>query len=218
MTAATSPDATVAELEAARIVSVVVLDDADHAVPLADALVSGGIRSIEVTLRTDAGLRAIERLAGRTDLLVGAGTVLNPGDVDRAVSAGARFLVCPGYAHPVVVRAREHGVCVVPGVATASEIQAAVADGLDALKLFPAGLIGGLDAIVAFAGPFPRVRFMPSGGVTAGNAAAYLAHPSVFAVGGSWMVPRQQILAADWPAITQLSRASIAALEEPARG
>lgn len=203
----------IASLKAARIVPVVVLDDADQAVGLADALVRGGITSIEVTLRTAAGLGAIERLADRTDLIVGAGTVLNVDDADRAVSAGARFLVSPGYAHSVVARAREHNVGVLPGTATASEIQAAVADGLDAVKLFPAGLVGGLDAVAAFAGPFPQVRFMPSGGVTAANAAAYLAHPSVFAVGGSWMVPRDRLAAGDWSAITELSRAAIEALE-----
>jgi len=139
---------------------------------------------------------------------------MNARDVDLAVSAGARFLVSPGYAPTVVAQAREHEVVVVPGVATASEIQAAIADRLDAVKLFPAGLIGGLAAVNAFAGPFPRMRFMPSGGVTADNAAEYLAHPSVFAVGGSWMVPRDRLAVGDWSAVAELSRAAIKALRQ----
>lgn len=182
-----------AQLAAVRVVPVVVLDDASCAPRLADALVSGGIPCAEFTFRTSAGERALRALAERTDILIGAGTVLTAEQVDRAVDAGARFIVSPGLDRKVVERARELAVPVLPGIATATELQAAVDLGLDAVKLFPAEQLGGLRMIRALAAPFPRMRFMPSGGITMRNAAGYLAHPSVLAVGGSWMVPRDLI-------------------------
>lgn len=187
------PSPILSRLAAIRLVPVVVLDDAGHANPLADALVSGGIPCAEITFRTPAGVRAIRAIAGRSDILVGAGTVVSVGQVDRAVDAGARFIVSPGLDQKVVERALGHGVPVLPGIATATELQAAVSLGLDAVKLFPAELLGGLPLIDSLAAPFPEVRFMPSGGVTIRNMVDYLTHPSVFAVGGSWMVPRDVI-------------------------
>lgn len=187
------PSPILSRLAAIRLVPVVVLDDAGHANPLADALVSGGIPCAEITFRTPAGERAIRAIAGRSDILVGAGTVVSVGQVDRAVDAGARFIVSPGLDRKVVERALGHGVPVLPGIATATELQAAVGLGLDAVKLFPAELLGGLPLIDSLAAPFPEVRFMPSGGVTIRNMVDYLTHPSVFAVGGSWMVPRDVI-------------------------
>lgn len=190
------------------IVPVVVLHDAADAHPLADALVAGGIRCAEITLRTPAGIDAIRALRDRDDILVGAGTVVDPGQVDAVVEAGAAFAVSPGFDADVVDRCAERGLPIVPGVATASDIQAALRRGLRYLKLFPAGLVGGLAAVRAFAGPFPDVRFLPSGGVSAANAAEYLADPAVFAVSGSWMVPADALRAGDWNAVERLSRAA----------
>ena len=202
-------------LAVARIVPVIVLDDAADAGPLADALLAGGIDCAEITLRTPAGLAAVQALAHRDDILVGAGTVLTAAQTDEAVAAGARFVVSPGLGLDVVQRARQLGVTVLPGVATATELQAAAAAGLGAVKFFPAGALGGLAMLDALAGPFPGMRFMPSGGVTAENAADYLAHPSVFAVGGSWMVPRTLIGAGRFAEITALCHRTVDALAVP---
>jgi len=202
-------------LAVARIVPVIVLDDAADAGPLADALLAGGIDCAEITLRTPAGLAAVQALAHRDDILVGAGTVLTAAQTDEAVAAGARFVVSPGLGLDVVSRAQQLGVAVLPGVATATELQTAAAAGLGAVKFFPAGALGGLGMLDALAGPFPGMRFMPSGGVTAENAADYLAHPSVFAVGGSWMVPRTLIGAGRFAEITALCRRTVDALAVP---
>lgn len=192
-----------------RFVPVIVLDDARRAVPLAEALLRGGIGCAEITLRTDAGPAAIAAASAVADFIVGAGTVLTPDDVDRVVDAGARFVVSPGLAEDVVERAIEHGLEVIPGVATATEVQRALRLGLSRLKLFPAGPLGGIAAVRALAGPFPDVRFLPSGGVTAENAGEYLASPSVFAVSGSWMATRDLIAAGDFAAIERLCRACV---------
>ena len=202
-------------LAVARIVPVIVLNDAADAGPLADALLAGGIDCAEITLRTPAGLAAVQALAHRDDILVGAGTVLTAMQTDEAVAAGARFVVSPGLGLDVVSRAQQLGVAVLPGVATATELQTAAAAGLGAVKFFPAGALGGLGMLDALAGPFPGIRFMPSGGVTAENAADYLAHPSVFAVGGSWMVPRTLIGAGRFAEITALCRRTVDALAVP---
>lgn len=201
-----------AALGANRIVPVVVIDDADAAPDLADALAAGGIGCAEITLRTPAGLAAIGAVAGRADFVVGAGTVLTVEQVDAAADAGARFLVSPGLDDAVIARAAERGIPIVPGVATATEIQRALGRGIRQLKLFPANLVGGLAAVRAFAGPFPDVRFLPSGGVSAGNAAEYLASPSVFAVSGSWMVPAAAIAAGDFEAVRALSAEAVDAI------
>jgi len=176
-----------------RLVPVVVLDDASHADPLADALIRGGIPCAEITFRTSAGEQAVRAISARTDILVGAGTILSAEQVDRAVDAGARFIVSPGISREVVERALELNVPVLPGIATATELQAAVSLGLDAVKLFPAEQLGGLGMLTALAAPFPEIQFMPSGGITMQNVADYLAHPAVFAVGCSWIVPRDFI-------------------------
>jgi 2-dehydro-3-deoxyphosphogluconate aldolase/(4S)-4-hydroxy-2-oxoglutarate aldolase len=199
-------------LDGERFVPVIVLDDPARAMPLAEALRRGGIGCAEITLRTAAGLDAIAAIRELPDFTVGAGTVLTPDDVDRVADAGARFVVSPGLAEDVVARALERGLDVVPGVATATEVQRAVRLGLDHLKLFPAGPLGGLGMIGALAGPFPDVRFLPSGGVSAANAADYLASPHVFAVSGSWMATRELIAAGDFAAVERLSRAAVEAV------
>jgi len=194
------------------VVPVVVLDDVAQAAPLGDALVAGGLPCAEVTFRTAAGEAALAALAARGDLLVGAGTVLTAAQVDRAVDAGAAFIVSPGLSAEVVVRAQERGVTALPGTATASEVQAAVNLGLEVVKLFPARVLGGTELIDALSGPFPGMRFMPSGGVTLATAGDYLRHPAVLAVGGSWMVPRARVAAGDFDAIRTLTEETVSAL------
>ncbi len=194
-----------------RLVPVVVLDDAVNSGPLAQALVDGGLPIAEVTFRTDAARDSIARMAGRGDILVGAGTVLTPGQVDMAVDAGAVFVVSPGLSRAVVDRCRERGVTALPGAVTASEIQAALEMGLTTLKFFPARASGGAEAVRALSAPFRDVRFVPTGGIDGDDLAEYLRLPSVLAVGGSWMVPRKAIADGDFDRIRELTSASVTA-------
>lgn len=195
-------------LDGVGIVPVVVIDDPGRAPGLVAALAAGGIRCAEITLRTDAAIPAVRSAAEAAtgDFLVGAGTVLTVADVDRAVEAGARFVVSPGLDDAVVARCADLGVPHVPGVATATEVQRARSAGFDRLKFFPAGPMGGLATIEALSAPFPGLRFMPSGGVDASNAAQYAASRAVFAVSGSWMAPRALIAEGAWTEITRRSR------------
>jgi 2-dehydro-3-deoxyphosphogluconate aldolase/(4S)-4-hydroxy-2-oxoglutarate aldolase len=197
-------------LTAARLVPVVVLDDAADADALAGALVAGGLPVAEVTFRTTAAQDSIRAMAGRGDILVGAGTVLTPAQVDQAVAAGASFVVSPGLSRAVVERCREHGVLALPGAVTATEIQAALELGVTTVKFFPAGTSGGAAAIKALAAPFGDVRFVPTGGVGPKNLAEYLAIPTVAAVGGSWMVPRDRVKAGDFAGIQRLTADAVA--------
>jgi 2-dehydro-3-deoxyphosphogluconate aldolase/(4S)-4-hydroxy-2-oxoglutarate aldolase len=208
------PGAVPQTLERDRLLPVVVLDDVAAAVPLGHAIRAGGLSSIEITLRTPAALEAIAALAREGDVLVGAGTVLTRDQAERAIDAGARFIVSPGVSATVVSYCLEAGVPVFPGVATPTEIQAALELGVNVVKFFPADILGGLSAIKALAGPFSAVRFVPTGGVTPDNLSGYLRHPSVLAVGGSWMVTRTSITAADWGAITALVSAAVTQVGE----
>ncbi len=174
-----------------RVVPVVVIDDPTTAEPIGEALVTGGLRAAEITFRTAAAEEALRRMAGLSQLFVGAGTVVTAHQVDVAVDAGARFIVSPGLSRAVVERANERGVPVYPGVATAAEIIAALDLGLHCLKLFPAETLGGVAMVKALSAAFPAVQFVPTGGVTAASLPSYLALPSVVAVGGSWMVAPQ---------------------------
>lgn len=192
-----------------RIVPVVVLEELEAARPLADALELGGLPVAEVTLRTEAAVEAVRLLAQEETLLVGAGTVVRPEQVDVAVEAGARFIVTPGLSARVIERCRELDVLVIPGVATATEVIAALDHGLTLLKLFPAQMAGGVALLRSLQGPFPGVRWIPTGGVSAANAASYLALPSVAAVGGSWMVAPDLIAARDFPTVTRLAREAV---------
>jgi 2-dehydro-3-deoxyphosphogluconate aldolase/(4S)-4-hydroxy-2-oxoglutarate aldolase len=200
-----------------RIIPVVVIEELDAARPLAEALDQGGLPVAEVTFRTEAAADAVRLLADETALLVGAGTVVRPEQVDLAVEAGARFIVMPGLSPRVVERCRELDVLVIPGVATATEVIAALDLGLDLLKLFPAEIAGGVALLRALQGPFPGVRWIPTGGVSQANAAAYLALPSVAAVGGSWMVASELIAARNLAAVTRLTQEAVrlGAGEEP---
>lgn len=204
------PGGVIRTIEDGRLVPVIVVDDPAAARPLGDALVAGGLRCAEVTFRTAAAGAALAAMAEDPRLLVGAGTVVRPEQVDRAVAAGARFIVSPGFSPTVVRHCQQVGVPVVPGVATASDIQAAGEQGLDVLKLFPAEPLGGLAMLKALAAPFPGVRFVPTGGITAAQLGDYLAHPSVAAVGGSWMVAPKLIAAGAWEEITRLTADAVA--------
>ncbi len=180
-------------LGAHRLVPVVVLDDAADADGLARALVAGGLPVAEVTFRTPAAEESIKIIAARGDVIVGAGTVLTVDQVDRAVAAGASYVVSPGLSRAVIERCGEHGVAVLPGAVTATEVQAALELGVSTLKFFPAGTSGGAKAIAALAAPFGGVSFVPTGGIGRANLHEYLALPCVHAVGGSWMVPRDLV-------------------------
>lgn len=193
-----------------RLLPVVVLEDAGGAEPLAAALTAGGLRSVEVTFRTDAAAEAIRIMAENPELLVGAGTVLTPAQVDAAVEAGAKFVVSPGFSPAVVARCQEVGLPVYPGAATATEIQMALDAGLSIVKFFPAEQIGGAKMIKALAAPFRSVRFIPTGGVNTGNLSDYLALGAVFAVGGTWMVAPDLLAAGKWDEVTRLTAEAVA--------
>jgi len=196
-------------LGATRLVPVVVLDSAADAGPLGAALVAGGLPVAEVTFRTAAAEDAIRAMSDRGDMIVGAGTVLTVEQVDRAVAAGARYIVSPGLSRAVVERCGEHGVVALPGAVTATEIQAALELGITTVKFFPAAISGGAAAIAALSAPFGAVRFVPTGGIGPGNVQDYLRLAAVLAIGGSWMVPRDLIASGDFAGITRLTAAAV---------
>jgi 2-dehydro-3-deoxyphosphogluconate aldolase/(4S)-4-hydroxy-2-oxoglutarate aldolase len=193
------------------VVPVVVVDDAAHAVPLARALLRGGIRVIELTLRTPAALSAIERVAAEVpDIVVGAGTVTRPEHAERAAKAGAAFLVTPGSTDRVLDAAEDTGLPFLPGAATVSEAMRLTERGLTALKFFPAEAAGGADYLKSLGGPLPDLRFCPTGGITPESAPRYLALPNVGCVGGSWLAPKDALEAGDWERVEELARAAAA--------
>lgn len=197
-------------LEAARIVPVVVIDNPEHAVPLGRALLEGGLNIIEVTYRTAGAQAALTALEALPDLIVGAGTVVRPDQVDSAAAAGAQFLVSPGLSVEVVQRAQAAGLPILPGVATPSDIMTALSLGLTTVKFFPAATLGGPPAIKAMSAPFPGLRFVPTGGISAASVGDYLSIPAVLAAGGSWMVDRALIEAEDWTEITRRTAEAVA--------
>ncbi|MGC8921229.1 bifunctional 4-hydroxy-2-oxoglutarate aldolase/2-dehydro-3-deoxy-phosphogluconate aldolase [Streptomyces sp. PG2] len=198
-------------LDLAPVLPVVVVDDAAEAVPLARALVAGGLPAIEVTLRTPAALDAIRAVAEAVpDAVVGAGTVLTPAQVTRCVEAGARFLVSPGWTETLLAAMTASGVPFLPGVSTASEVVALLERGVTEMKFFPAEAAGGTAYLKSLAGPLPGVRFCPTGGIGPGTAPAYLALPNVGCVGGSWMVPADAVAAGDWARVERLAREAAA--------
>jgi len=193
-------------LDLAPVIPVVVLEDADAAVPLARALVAGGLPAIEVTLRTPAALEAITLIAKEVpDAIVGAGTVVRPEDAEWSAAAGARFLVSPGCTSRLQAAMVATGLPFLPGVATASEAIALLEDGITAMKFFPAEAAGGRAYLKSLAGPLPQARFCPTGGVARGNAADYLALPNVGCVGGSWLTPGDALRAGDWDRVRRLA-------------
>ncbi|GAA3702366.1 bifunctional 4-hydroxy-2-oxoglutarate aldolase/2-dehydro-3-deoxy-phosphogluconate aldolase [Microlunatus aurantiacus] len=196
MTLTTSP------LDVSAVIPVVVIDDPAHAVPLARALVAGGVSIIEVTLRTPRALDAVAAIAAEVpEIALGVGSLLTASDVDQALTAGAEFLVSPGASPALLESLVAAAVPVLPGVATVSEVLTALDRGLTELKFFPAGPAGGPAYLAAVGGPVPQVRFCPTGGVTPDNLRDYLAVPGVAAVGGTWLAPRASIAAEDWAGI-----------------
>ncbi|MFI7386688.1 bifunctional 4-hydroxy-2-oxoglutarate aldolase/2-dehydro-3-deoxy-phosphogluconate aldolase [Streptomyces sp. NPDC049813] len=194
-------------LDLAPVVPVVVVEEAADAVPLARALVAGGLPAIEVTLRTPAALGAIRAIAAEVpDAVVGAGTVISPANVADAVAAGARFLVSPGWTDTLLGAMRESGVPFLPGVSTTSEVVALLERGVSEMKFFPAEAAGGTAYLKSLAGPLPQARFCPTGGVSPANAPAYLALKNVGCVGGSWMLPADAVAAKDWARVETLAR------------
>ena len=194
-------------MQDAAVIPVIVLTDVAHAVPLARALVAGGIRMLEVTLRTPQALACIEAIARDVpEAVVGAGTARSSADVQACAMAGARFIVSPGYTHAVGAACRDARLPLLPGVATASEIMAAQEDGFTELKFFPALQAGGLAMLKAWSGPFGDVTFCPTGGISAANAADFLALSNVVCVGGSWLVPADALARGDWSRVTELAR------------
>ena len=192
------------------VLPVVELSDATSAAPLAEALASAGLPLIEITLRTASAVDAIRAAAAHGGLVVGAGTVIDADQVDRVADAGAAFVVSPGLSAAVVERCRERGLLCLPGVATPTEIMAALDLGISTVKFFPAETLGGVGALRAFAGPFPQVRVVPTGGITAASAPEFLGLASVIAVGGSWMVPKASLQAKDWATVAGLAAAAVA--------
>jgi 2-dehydro-3-deoxyphosphogluconate aldolase / (4S)-4-hydroxy-2-oxoglutarate aldolase len=193
-------------LEVSAVIPVVTIDDPDHAVPVARALLSGGIPIIEVTLRTDRALEALARIAAEVpDILAGAGTVRTPQQADDAVNRGAQFLVSPGASLRLLQHLISLPVPVLPGVATVSETLTALDHGLTDLKFFPAGPAGGASYLSALAAPVPEARFCPTGGVTPDNMADYLALPNVPAVGGSWLTPARVLASQNWAQVRSLA-------------
>lgn len=178
-----------------RLLPVLVMEDPSDAAPLGAVLVEAGLPVAEVTLRTPRALEALQRMAAVAGLVVGAGSVTSAAQVDAVARAGGRFVVSPGLHLPVVERCAALGLACLPGVATASEVMTAQAVGMAAVKLFPAHLIGGVAAVAALSGPFPAMRFVPTGGVDERTLPAYLAQSAVLAVGGSWMVPHDLVRA-----------------------
>ena len=199
-----------------KVVPVVALENAELAEPLTDALVAGGLPLSEITLRTKSALTIISRLAARDDFLLGAGTVLTKQQCKSAIDAGAQFIVSPGLDLAIVEQCRDAGVEVFPGVMTASEVQLAIRHGVNTLKFFPAEAAGGQALLKAFAGPFDQTLFMPTGGISAGNAMDYLALPNVFAVGGSWMVQPALYASGDFRQVEQVSREIVTRIESDA--
>jgi 2-dehydro-3-deoxyphosphogluconate aldolase/(4S)-4-hydroxy-2-oxoglutarate aldolase len=194
-------------MQDAPVIPVIVLNDVAHAVPMARALVAGGVRMLEVTLRTPQALACIEAIAKAVpDAVVGAGTVRSRADAQAAANAGARFAVSPGYTSAVGQACRDVGLALLPGVATGSEIMMAQEDGFTQLKFFPAMQAGGPAMLKAWSGPFFDVQFCPTGGVSLQNAPEFLALPNVVCVGGSWLVPADAMAKGDWARITQLAK------------
>jgi 2-dehydro-3-deoxyphosphogluconate aldolase / (4S)-4-hydroxy-2-oxoglutarate aldolase len=196
-----------------RIVPVIVIDDPDDAVPLAAALVEGGIACAEVTFRTAAGLESLRRMASEfPDMLVGAGTVLSPQQADAARDAGAKFVVSPGSNPRVVDHCLERGIPIFPGVCTPTEVESVLEKGVHLVKFFPAEPMGGVAFLKALAGPYTTLEFMPTGGIGAGNLGEYLAFKKVVACGGSWMAPAEWIRAKQFERIRQETERAVAAV------
>jgi 2-dehydro-3-deoxyphosphogluconate aldolase / (4S)-4-hydroxy-2-oxoglutarate aldolase len=198
-------------LKLSPVMPVVVVEDVDAAEKLARALLAGGVRTIEVTLRTPAALDAIARIAHAVpEMIVGAGTILSAGDLDAAVNAGARYALSPGATPKLMKAARKRAIPFIPGVATSSEVMRGLDLGYTCFKFFPAEQLGGAAALKALSGPLPAARFCPTGSITLEKARGYIALENVLCVGGSWVAPADKINAGDWAGIEALAREAAA--------
>lgn len=214
MTAAARQDKLVALFAAARVIPVLTIERLADAVPLAKALVKGGVRTLEVTLRTDVAVESAKAIIAEVpEAIVGIGTILNPDDLARAEAIGAGFGISPGLTPELLKAAAASRLPLAPGIATASELMQALAHGFDLVKFFPAEQAGGIRALRALAGPFPNVRFCPTGGIGAANAKAWLAEPNVVAVGGSWLCPAAEIRSGNWAGITAMCAETLKSLK-----
>lgn len=204
-------DTTPGLLDRVPVVPVVVVDDLSQAVPVARALVAGGLPVIELTLRTPVALDAIRAIADEVpDILVGAGTILTPGQAKEARDAGAQFLVSPGATPSLLAGMADTGLPFLPGTATVSEVLAVLEAGYTEMKFFPAEASGGTAFLSSVASPVPAARFCPTGGITAATAASYLALPNVGCVGGSWLTPKDALAGGDWARVERLAAAAAA--------
>ncbi len=200
--------------KAARVVPVLTIERVEDAVPLARALVKGGVHTLEVTLRTPAAVDAAKAIIAEVpDAIVGIGTILNGDDLSRAEAMGARFGISPGATPELLKAAAASPLPFAPGIATASELMAALAHGFDLVKFFPAEQAGGIKALRALAGPFPNAKFCPTGGIGEANASAWLGEPNVVAVGGSWLCPPAEIRSGNWAGITAICERSMKSLK-----
>jgi 2-dehydro-3-deoxyphosphogluconate aldolase/(4S)-4-hydroxy-2-oxoglutarate aldolase len=192
-----------------RVLPVLVIEDADRAVPLAESLIAGGLPCAEVTFRTAAAPDALRSMARIGDLAVGAGTVLTASQANVAIDCGARYVVTPGFSAEVIMACQRRGIPVIPGIATAMEAMMALDAGLTLVKLFPAEIIGGVAAVRALAGPFPMLRFIPTGGIDLNNLRSYLSQPAVAAIGGSWIATKRLVSEGRFGEIEALARAAV---------
>ena len=206
MTATSGVSPVLAAVTACRVIPVLTIDQPEHGAGVAAALMRGGLPIAEVTLRSPGAEAVLARMAQQPGLLAGAGTVVRPDQVDRVHATGARFVVCPGFDPDIVRRCRDLDLTVIPGISTATELQAAARMDIRVVKLFPAEAVGGLRLLSALAAPFPGMRFIPTGGITEENMTSYLSHPAVPAVGGSWIAPLAAVLAQNWDRIAGNAR------------
>jgi len=211
-------DKMLALFKAAGVVPVLTIGRVEDAVPLARALVKGGVRTLEVTLRTQVAVESAKAIIAEVpDAIVGIGTILNASDLARAEALGAKFGISPGATPELLKAAAASKLPFAPGIATASELMAALAHGFDLVKFFPAEQSGGINALRALAGPFPQAKFCPTGGIGEANAAAWLSEPNVVAVGGSWLCPTAEIRSENWSGITAICQRSMKSLKLPPR-
>ena len=201
-------------MRTSAVIPVIAIDDIAHAVPLARALVAGGVRTLEVTMRTPVAIEAARAMMAEVpEAVVGIGTILNPADFTRVEKLGVAFGISPGLTPDLLKVAADSSLPFAPGIATASELMLALSYGLDVAKFFPAEQAGGIKGLRALGGPFPNVRFCPTGGVGEANAATWLAEPNVVAVGGSWLCPTAEIKAGNWAGITAICQRTLKALK-----
>jgi 2-dehydro-3-deoxyphosphogluconate aldolase/(4S)-4-hydroxy-2-oxoglutarate aldolase len=214
MTTTAKQEKLAALLAAATVIPVLTIERIEDAVPLARALVAGGVHTLEVTLRTAVAIDAAKAMMAEVpEAVVGIGTILNPADLARAEVLGVSFGISPGGTPDLLKAAADSALPFVPGIATASELMQALAHGFDLAKFFPAEQAGGIKGLRALGGPFPNVRFCPTGGVGEANAATWLAEPNVLAVGGSWLCPASEVRAGNWAGITAICQRTLRGLK-----